>query len=74
MATGPAFHAAIDVRHPAALPSLTMIFRPFALTGTLVSLLGFGGMRFGAIDNREVCVQLMVEAARPGLNARRRSC
>ncbi len=31
-------------------------------------MLGFGGMRFKAIDDRDACVQMMVEAARGGVN------
>ena len=44
-----------------------MLYRPYGRTGVSVSLLGFGGMRFGAIDDREASVALMVEAARAGV-------
>ncbi|MDR2110686.1 MAG: aldo/keto reductase, partial [Spirochaetaceae bacterium] len=36
-------------------------------TGEKVSLLGFGGMRFGHIDNHDECVRMMVKAARGGV-------
>jgi len=45
-----------------------MIYRDYGRTGKKVSLLGFGGMRFEDIDNRDRCVQMMVEAARAGVN------
>lgn len=45
-----------------------MLYRDFGRTGKQVSLLGFGGMRFGEIENREACVALMLEAARAGIN------
>jgi predicted aldo/keto reductase-like oxidoreductase len=67
MAAGRVYHTAVDARHPGTLPSHTMIFRPYGRTGVSVSLLGFGGMRFGAIDDREASVALMVEAARAGV-------
>jgi predicted aldo/keto reductase-like oxidoreductase len=44
-----------------------MLYRPYGRTGVPVSLLGFGGMRFGAIKNREKSVALMIEAARAGV-------
>jgi uncharacterized protein len=44
-----------------------MVFRPYGSTGVPVSLLGFGGMRFGDIKNREQSVALMLEAARAGV-------
>lgn len=44
-----------------------MQYRPYGRTGVSVSLLGFGGMRFGAIDDREASVELMLEAARAGV-------
>jgi aryl-alcohol dehydrogenase-like predicted oxidoreductase len=43
-----------------------MLYRPFGRAGTPVSLLGFGGMRFGDIENREKSVNVMLEAARAG--------
>jgi predicted aldo/keto reductase-like oxidoreductase len=44
-----------------------MIYRDYGTTGKKVSLLGFGGMRFGNIDNRDECVQMMVSAAEGGV-------
>jgi predicted aldo/keto reductase-like oxidoreductase len=44
-----------------------MIYRPYGKTGKKVSLLGFGGMRFGAIDDRDACVRMMVRAAKAGV-------
>jgi predicted aldo/keto reductase-like oxidoreductase len=44
-----------------------MLYRPFGRAGTPVSLLGFGGMRFGDIENREKSVNVMLEAARAGV-------
>jgi predicted aldo/keto reductase-like oxidoreductase len=45
-----------------------MIYRHYGRTGKKCSALGFGGMRFQAIDDRERCVEMMVEAARGGVN------
>lgn len=45
-----------------------MLYCNFGTTGKQVSLLGFGGMRFGDIEHRDVCVELMLEAARAGIN------
>lgn len=45
-----------------------MIYREFGNTGKKVSLLGFGGMRFGDIDNHDKCAEMMVEAAKGGVN------
>jgi len=45
-----------------------MIYRDYGQTGEKVSLLGFGGMRFKNIDNHDECVQLMVAAAKGGIN------
>jgi predicted aldo/keto reductase-like oxidoreductase len=45
-----------------------MIYRNYGKTGKKVSILGFGGMRFGRIDDREACVRMMVEAAQAGVN------
>jgi hypothetical protein len=45
-----------------------MLYRDYGTTGKRVSLLGFGGMRFRDIENREACVALMLEAARSGIN------
>ncbi len=45
-----------------------MLYRPYGKTGKDISIVGFGGMRFGEIDNREASVALMLEAARAGIN------
>ncbi len=45
-----------------------MIYREYGRTGKHVSLLGFGGMRFKDIDNRDACVDMMVTAAEGGVN------
>jgi uncharacterized protein len=45
-----------------------MIYRSYGKTGKKVSVLGFGGMRFGAIDDADTCVKMMVEAAEAGVN------
>jgi len=55
------------VRHPGTLRSFTMLYRPYGRTGLEVSLLGFGGMRFAKIDDRDESVALMLEAARAGV-------
>jgi predicted aldo/keto reductase-like oxidoreductase len=44
-----------------------MIYRPYGATGVKVSILGFGGMRFGAIDDSDACVAMMVQAAEAGV-------
>ena len=44
-----------------------MLYRYYGDTGKKVSALGFGGMRFKEIDDRQICVQMMVEAARGGV-------
>jgi len=44
-----------------------MIYRPYGKTGEQVSLLGFGGMRFGAVDDHDACVRMMVKAAEAGV-------
>ncbi len=44
-----------------------MLYRPYGRTGVEVSLLGFGGMRFAKIDDRDACVALVLEAARAGV-------
>jgi len=44
-----------------------MIYRPYGKTGKEVSLLGFGGMRFADIDDREKCVRTMLAAAEGGV-------
>ena len=45
-----------------------MIYRKYGKTGKDVSVLGFGGMRFGDIDDAEKSVSLMVQAAEGGVN------
>jgi predicted aldo/keto reductase-like oxidoreductase len=45
-----------------------MIYRPYGKTGKDVSILGFGGMRFAEIDNKEKCVAMMLRAAEGGVN------
>jgi len=45
-----------------------MLYREYGKTGKKISVIGFGGMRFGAIDDREACVRMMVEAANGGIN------
>jgi predicted aldo/keto reductase-like oxidoreductase len=45
-----------------------MIYRTYGNTGKKCSVLGFGGMRFQAVDDRDACVQMMVEAAQGGVN------
>jgi predicted aldo/keto reductase-like oxidoreductase len=45
-----------------------MLYREYGKTGKKVSVIGFGGMRFAAIDDREACVRMMVEAANGGIN------
>lgn len=46
----------------------SMIYRDFGKTGKNVSALGFGGMRFGNIKNTEECVEMMLLAAKAGVN------
>jgi predicted aldo/keto reductase-like oxidoreductase len=46
---------------------MKMLYREYGQTGKKVSLLGFGGMRFGQIDDEEVCVGMMVKAAEAGV-------
>jgi predicted aldo/keto reductase-like oxidoreductase len=45
-----------------------MIYRDYGQTGKKVSLLGFGGMRFGHIDDEDECVRMMALAAEGGVN------
>ncbi|MFA6507148.1 MAG: aldo/keto reductase [Treponemataceae bacterium] len=45
-----------------------MLYRPYGKTEKMVSLLGFGGMRFSDIDNRDACIRAMVTAAEGGVN------
>jgi predicted aldo/keto reductase-like oxidoreductase len=44
-----------------------MLYRDYGKTGKKVSLLGFGGMRFAHIDDRDECVRTMVKAAEGGV-------
>ncbi len=45
-----------------------MIYRKHGKTGKKLSIVGFGGMRFKNIDDRESCVEMILEAARLGIN------
>ena len=45
-----------------------MLYRTYGKTGKKVSVLGFGGMRFADIENREANVRSMVAAAEGGVN------
>lgn len=45
-----------------------MIYRDYGKTGKKVSILGFGSMRFKNIDKTDECVEMMLEAARGGVN------
>lgn len=45
-----------------------MLYRDYGTTGARVSAIGFGGMRFEQIDDRDACVEMMLEAARGGVN------
>jgi predicted aldo/keto reductase-like oxidoreductase len=45
-----------------------MIYRDYGKTGKKVSLLGFGGMRFKNVDNHDECIQMMLTAAKGGVN------
>jgi predicted aldo/keto reductase-like oxidoreductase len=45
-----------------------MLYRDYGRTGKKISLLGFGGMRFEAIDDTDACVAMMVAAAEAGVN------
>jgi uncharacterized protein len=45
-----------------------MKYKKHGNTGKEVSIVGFGGMRFKDIDNRDECVETMVEAAKLGIN------
>jgi len=45
-----------------------MIYREYGQTGKKVSLLGFGGMRFKNVDDHDECVNLMLAAAKGGIN------
>jgi len=45
-----------------------MLYRPYGRTGKDCSVLGFGGMRFENVDDRDACVEMIVEAAKGGIN------
>ena len=45
-----------------------MIFREYGSTGKKMSILGFGGMRFGRINDHDECIRMMVAAAEGGVN------
>jgi predicted aldo/keto reductase-like oxidoreductase len=45
-----------------------MIYRDYGKTGKKVSVVGFGGMRFREIDRTDRCIEMMLEAARGGVN------
>jgi predicted aldo/keto reductase-like oxidoreductase len=45
-----------------------MRYRQYGTTGKKCSILGFGGMRFKEVEDREAGVEMMVEAARGGVN------
>jgi len=45
-----------------------MIYKPYGQTGKQCSILGFGGMRFKSIDDQDACVEMMIEAAKGGVN------
>ena len=45
-----------------------MIYKPYGTTGKQCSILGFGGMRFKSIDQQDACAQMLVEAAKGGVN------
>ncbi|MFP4231471.1 MAG: aldo/keto reductase [Spirochaetaceae bacterium] len=45
-----------------------MVYRRYGKTGKQVSVLGFGGMRFEDVEDRDACVAMMVEAAEGGVN------
>lgn len=44
-----------------------MLYREYGSTGKSVSAIGFGGMRFEQIDDRDACVSMMVQAAEGGI-------
>lgn len=45
-----------------------MIYREYGKTGKKVSVVGFGAMRFKDPNNRDLCVEMVVEAAKLGIN------
>ena len=44
-----------------------MLYREYGITGKKVSILGFGGMRFGNVDDLDECAKMMVTAAKGGV-------
>jgi predicted aldo/keto reductase-like oxidoreductase len=45
-----------------------MLYRKHGKSGVELSIVGFGGMRFKDIDNSDLCIEMMVEAAESGIN------
>ncbi len=45
-----------------------MVYRRHGKTGEELSIVGFGGMRFKNIDNRDECVEMILHAAELGIN------
>jgi predicted aldo/keto reductase-like oxidoreductase len=45
-----------------------MLYRTYGNTGKSCSILGFGGMRFSNVDDRDACVAALVRAAQGGVN------
>lgn len=45
-----------------------MIYKNYGKTGKSVSVVGFGGMRFEDVDDKDACVEMMVRAAEGGIN------
>ena len=45
-----------------------MLYKEYGKTGKKLSVVGFGGMRFGSPDDKDACVAMMVEAAKGGIN------
>jgi predicted aldo/keto reductase-like oxidoreductase len=45
-----------------------MIYRTYGKTDKEISILGFGGMRFQNVNNRDECVRMMLDAAEAGVN------
>jgi len=45
-----------------------MLYREYGATGKKASVLGFGAMRFGNVDDHDECIRMMVTAAEGGVN------
>jgi len=45
-----------------------LLYREYGKTGKKVSVVGFGAMRFNEPNNRDLCVEMVVEAAKLGIN------